>query len=48
MHPGDSLFERQIGRVLMAGAIAVALAAGLWWWRKHGGRRDRGGRERSS
>ncbi len=40
---GVSLFDHDIDRAILLGAIALVLAAGLWWWRK---RRNRSREER--
>jgi uncharacterized membrane protein YdjX (TVP38/TMEM64 family) len=39
---GGSLFEHDIGRLLIVGGVAVVLCAALWWWRKREGRDGRG------
>jgi uncharacterized membrane protein YdjX (TVP38/TMEM64 family) len=39
---GGSLFEHDVGRVLLAAAIVAVLGGGLWWWRKRVGRREAG------
>jgi uncharacterized membrane protein YdjX (TVP38/TMEM64 family) len=34
---GESLFDHNVGRALIAGAAVLLLALGVWWWRRRRG-----------